>query len=161
VVGNDADFGSNPTLFQATINGVSHAMIGIVNKDGVYYALDRTNISAGSLWELRISIGGNEPSINASIAGAAYDGTSLYVARSGTTIGTQQCPGSLQALDPNCGTILWQDCLPGAVLAPVLAVPGLLVVGAGSSMDVVNSQRLSEGVLHRDLKRENYLRINK
>jgi outer membrane protein assembly factor BamB len=140
VVGNDDDFGSNPTLFQATINGVSHAMLGIVNKDGVYYALDRTNIAAGPLWKLRISVGGSEPSVNASIPGAAYDGTNLYVAGSGTTIGTQSCPGSLQALNPSNGTILWQDCLSASVLAPVLAVPGLLVVGVGNTMNVYNAQ---------------------
>jgi outer membrane protein assembly factor BamB len=43
-------------------------------------------------------------------------------------------------LDPNTGTVLRADCLNGSVLAPTLAVPGLVVVGAGNSMDVVDSQ---------------------
>jgi polyvinyl alcohol dehydrogenase (cytochrome) len=140
LVGKDDDFGSTPTLFQATINSVSHAMVGMVNKDGYYYALDRTKISAGPLWKVRISVGGSAPATDASIASSAYDGTGLYVAGSLTTIGGRQCVGSLQKLDPNTGTVLWADCLNGSVLAPTLAVPGLVVVGAGNSMDVVDSQ---------------------
>jgi polyvinyl alcohol dehydrogenase (cytochrome) len=139
LVGNDDDYGSTPNLFKATINGVFHLMVGMVNKDGYYYALDRTNISAGPLWKVRISSGGPAPAKTASIAASAFDGARLYVAGSSTTIGGQQCPGSLRELDPNTGAIRWEDCLAGPVLAPVLAVPGLVVVGAGNSMSVVNS----------------------
>src|SRR5260221_508619 len=137
---SDTDYGSTPTLFQATINGVSHAMLGMANKNGYYYALDRTNISAGSLWKVRVSLGGAAPAKAGSIAASAYDGTSLYVAESGTTIGGLACAGSLRKVDPSSGAFLWEDCLPGAVLAPTLAVPGLVIVGAGKNMDVVNSQ---------------------
>jgi polyvinyl alcohol dehydrogenase (cytochrome) len=137
--GQDTDYGSNPTLFQTTINGVSHNMVGIVNKDGLYFALDRTNIAAGPLWQVRLSPGGAEAFKNASIVGAAYDGTSLYVGGSSTTIGTQQCAGSLDALNPSTGAFLWQDCLAAPVLAPVIGVPGLIVAGTGNTMIVVNS----------------------
>ena len=47
--------------------------------------------------------------------------------------------GSLRALDPNTGAVLWEDCLTGPVLAPVVAVPGLLIVGVGNTMIVVDS----------------------
>jgi polyvinyl alcohol dehydrogenase (cytochrome) len=137
--GQDTDYGSNPTLFQTTINGVSHAMVGIVNKNGYYYALDRTNVAAGPLWQVRLSPGGAEAFKNASIPGASFDGTTLYVAGSGTTIGAQQCAGSLDALDPSTGAFRWQDCLTAPVLAPVLGVPGLVVAGEGNTMIVVDS----------------------
>ncbi|MGH2516895.1 MAG: PQQ-binding-like beta-propeller repeat protein, partial [Ktedonobacterales bacterium] len=39
----DGDFGSTPTLFTATIGGVSRSLLGIVGKNGLYYAFDRTN----------------------------------------------------------------------------------------------------------------------
>jgi outer membrane protein assembly factor BamB len=142
VRGGDTDYGSNPTLFQATINGVTHAMVGIVNKNGYYYALDRTNIAAGPLWSVRISVGGPAPAKNAPIAAGAFDGTNLYVAGSLTTVDDPHCsssPGSLLSLDPNTGAIHWEDCLASAVLAPVIAVPGLLVVGTGNTMIVVDS----------------------
>ncbi len=138
-VGKDDDFGSSPTLFPTTINGVSYNMLGMVNKDGYYYALDRTNISAGPLWKVKVSVGGAAPAKNASIPAAAYDGSALYAAGSGTTIGTQSCLGSLQKLDPSTGAVLWADCLSAAVLAPTFAVPGLVVVGSGNRMDVVDS----------------------
>ena len=137
--GQDTDYGSNPTLFQATINGVSHAMVGIVNKNGYYYAFDRTYVAAGPLWQVRLSPGGAEAFKNASIVGAAYDGTSLYVGGSSTTIGAQQCAGSLDALDPSTGAFRWQDCLTSPVLAPVLGVPGLVIAGEGNTMSVVDS----------------------
>lgn len=138
-VGKDDDIGSAPTLFSATINGVPHSMLGIVSKDGYYYALDRTNISAGPLWKVRLSVGGAAPAKNASIPSATYDGSYLYVAGSGTTIGTQFCTGSLQQLDPNTGTVLWADCLSASVLAPVFGVPGLVIIGSGNTMEVVNA----------------------
>lgn len=137
--GQDTDYGSNPTLFQATINGVSHAMVGIVNKDGLYFALDRTNIATGPLWQVRLSPGGAEAFNTATIVGASYDGTSLYVGGSSTTIGSQQCAGSLDALDPNTGAFRWQDCLTAPVLAPVIGVPGLVVIGSGNTMIVADS----------------------
>lgn len=139
LVGKDDDFGSSPTLYSATINGVPVAMLGIVNKNGDYYAFDRTNISAGPLWKDKISVGGPAPAKNGSIPAASYDGTALYAAGSLTTIGAQSCPGSLQKLDPATGTVLWADCLPGSVLAPTVTVPGLVIVGSGNSMDVVDS----------------------
>ncbi len=138
-VGQDDDFGSSPTLFHATIQGVSHNMLGIVNKNGFYYAFDRTNIGGGPLWKVKMSVGGAAPAKNASIPAAAYDGTGLYAAGSLTTIGTQSCPGSLQKLAPATGAVLWADCLPASVLAPTLAVPGLVIVGVGNGMDVVDS----------------------
>ena len=137
--GQDTDYGSNPTLFQTTINGVSHNMVGIVNKNGFYYAFDRTNIAAGPLWQVRLSPGGAEAFKNASIVGASYDGTSLYVGGSSTTIGTQQCAGSIDALDPSTGAFRWQDCLSAPVLAPVLGIPGLIVFGSGNTMIVADS----------------------
>jgi hypothetical protein len=138
--GQDTDYGSNPTLFQATINAVSHALVGIVNKNGYYYALDRNTISAGPRWQVRLSPGGADATKTASIAGGVFDGSSLYVAGSSTTIGTQQCAGSLRALDPSTGTTRWAKCLSGPVLAPVLGVPGLVVVNGGNTMSVVDSK---------------------
>jgi polyvinyl alcohol dehydrogenase (cytochrome) len=136
----DGDYGSTPTLFQATINSVQHQMVGLVNKDGYYYALDRTNISAGSLWKVRISIGGSGPETgDGSISASAYDGTNLYVGGGKTTINGQQCIGSLRAMDPNTGSFHWEMCFSSPVLDPIVAVTGLVVVGWSNNIYVVNS----------------------
>src|SRR5215475_4095399 len=51
----DSDFGSTPTLFTARIGGVVHQMLGLQNKNGVYYAFDRSAISSGPLWQRQMA----------------------------------------------------------------------------------------------------------
>jgi polyvinyl alcohol dehydrogenase (cytochrome) len=136
----DYDIGATPTLFTATIGGVTHQMIGVVSKDGNYYALDRTNLSVGPLWKATISVAGSGPETgNGSISSGSYDGTYLYQAGGITTINGQKCMGSLRAMDPNTGNFIWQICLSSPVLDPVISSPGLVVVGWAKNMYVVNS----------------------
>ena len=44
----DSDFVATPTLFTATINGAARSLVGAANKNGIFYALDRTNLAAGA-----------------------------------------------------------------------------------------------------------------
>jgi len=132
----DGDFGATPTLFKATIGGILHKMVGLINKNGIYYAFDRTNISAGPLWQRQLAA---PDAIHTNVSSSAWDGTSLYVAAAATTINGTSCNGSLRALNPASGAFRWQDCLSRDPLAPVIAVPGLAVVGFGSFLRIVNS----------------------
>lgn len=131
----DSDFGATPTLFSATIGGTLHQMLGVINKNGTYYAFDRTNISAGPLWQDQLAA---PSSIGQNVSSSAWDGTNLYVAASRTTKGTT-CGGTLQALNPATGAIIWQDCLSQSGPDPVIAVPGLVEFGWGNTMMLVNS----------------------
>jgi polyvinyl alcohol dehydrogenase (cytochrome) len=136
----DGDFGSTPTLFRAAIGGIQHTMIGLVNKNGIYYAFDRSHISAGPLWQVRVALPGDSPdSGNGSIAPSSYDNTHLFVAGGVTTINGSHCAGSLRELNPASGAFLWQACLSADVLGAVVTSPGLVVVAAGSTMSVLNS----------------------
>ncbi len=134
----DSDFGSTPTLFQATIGGTVHKMVGLVNKNGFYYALNRANISAGPLWQFQLSFGFSKGGGN-NFSSSGWDGSRLYVAGGGTAIGGKTCPGSLRALDPATGKPIWQACLGAGVWGSIMIVPGLVVVGTGNQMVVVNS----------------------
>jgi hypothetical protein len=115
----DCDFGSTPTPFQQTINGTTHNMIGIANKDGSYYAFDRAQpLSNGPVWQYQIGTGVPPGAEDGSISPSAYDvnlnprgdgslGT-LYMAGGapptgpGTACaGDTNSLGSLQALDLN------------------------------------------------------------
>jgi outer membrane protein assembly factor BamB len=138
---SDGDFGSTPTLFSATINGTVHALVGVANKNGIYYALDEANISAGPVWQDRIAVGGDAPQGGkGSISPSAWDGSRLYVAGGNTTIGTTSCNGGLRAVNPADGSYLWQDCLTdGPVLAPVSASPGIVAVAEGDALELMNS----------------------
>jgi outer membrane protein assembly factor BamB len=135
------EFGSTPTLFQATIGGTIHKLVGLANKNGIYYAFDRGAINQGPVWKATIAISGGCPECGqGSISSSAWDGTTLYVAGGHTTIAGNSCLGSLQALNPADGTSTWQDCLnDGPVLAAVSAVPGLAVVGEHNHLLVIAS----------------------
>ena len=133
----DGDFGATPTLFTATIGGVMHPMVGLINKNGVYYAFDRADIGTGPLWQKTLAAPASAGENN--ISSSAWDGTSLYVSAARTTINGTSCKGSLRALNPASGVFLWQDCLSQNALDPVIAVPGLAEIGDGPSLMVVNT----------------------
>ena len=129
----DGDFGSTPTIF--------NNLVGIVNKNGIYYAFQRNKIAAGPVWQTQIADPGASPEGgNGSISPSAWDGTNLYVAGGSTSMNGIACTGSLQALNPNTGAISWRQCFVGGpVLGPVAAVPGVVIVGAGQDLVAVNA----------------------
>ncbi len=129
---NDGDFGSSPTLFPATIGGTRHQMVGMENKNGYFYAFDKTNISAGPLWEVQLAT-----TPGPSSASAAWDGTHLYVA-AGTSL-DGSCAGTLSSLDPSSGSVIWQDCLNYDALGGVTAVPGLIELGVGNTLMIFDA----------------------
>lgn len=125
----DGDSGSSPTLFHATIAGVLHHMVGFLNKGGIYYAFDRTTISSGPLWQVSIATAPGP-----STASSAWDGTNLYVSAGNTLINGTGCPGSLNALDPASGALLWQACLNYDSRGGLMVVPGLVELGVGNTL---------------------------
>lgn len=143
----DGDFGSTPTLFTATINGTLTQMVGVPNKNGIFYAFNRNLIHVGPVWRATLAKPGACPTCgDGSISPAAWDGTTLYVAGGNTTIGGSPCQGSLRAVDPATGHFIWEHCMrSGPVLGAVTAVPGVVVVGEGTYVivvDAVSSQTL-------------------
>jgi polyvinyl alcohol dehydrogenase (cytochrome) len=112
----DGDFGASPTMFTATIGGVSTPMVGICNKNGTYYAFRQDALSAGPVWQTTISVpypGGAQECI----AAAIWDGTNLIEGGGApTTIGGTTYQGSVQSLNPATGTPVWQTGLPGTVV---------------------------------------------
>jgi outer membrane protein assembly factor BamB len=131
----DADFGASPTLFGAPGPGGTQALVGACNKNGTFYAFHRSALAAGPVWRFQVG----QPAINppACIAGAAFDGTRLYVGGNATTVGGTTYAGSLQALDPASGVPVWQVGLPANVLGtPTVNGSGVV---AASTLDVFNA----------------------
>ena len=133
---DDSDFGATPTLFTATIDGVTHTLVGVPNKNGVFYVFDEAKIDRGPVWQVPIAVGGISPENgDGSISSAAFDGTAVYAAGGKATVGGDMCKGTVRALKPADGSIMWQKCLhEGFVLGAVAAAPGVIAVGAGSSL---------------------------
>jgi outer membrane protein assembly factor BamB len=137
----DSDFGSTPTLFTATISGATRQMVGLQNKNGIYYAFDRSAIANGPLWQKRMSVGGACPECGkgADISPSAYDGQHLFVGSEKTSIGGVTCTGSIRALRPSNGKVVWADCLQSPVLGAVTAVPGVAFAGAGTTVYAIDT----------------------
>ena len=113
----DGDFGASPTIWTATINGVSTPMVGACNKNGLFYAFAQDDLSAGPVWQTRITVpypGGAQECASS----AVYDGNQLIIGGgAATTINGQTYAGSVQSLDPATGTPNWQTGLPSRIVA--------------------------------------------
>ena len=132
----DGDFGATTTLFSFRRAGVLHNMVGVVNKNGVYYAFARDGLPAGPAWELRVGTGGGGPRQGtADVSPSAWDGKVLYIAGASGTVAGTTCAGSLTAVRPATGGVIWRICLSqGTVLGAVTVVPGVVEVGAGPNL---------------------------
>jgi outer membrane protein assembly factor BamB len=127
--GPDSDFGSSLTQFTATLNGVPTEMVGACNKNGVYYAFDAADISAGPVWSRRLGVQ-YRSGVGQCDAAAVWDGSRLFAGGNGTTIGGVQYQGSVRQLDPDTGAVVWEHGLPGPVIgSPSLSGGGVLSAG--------------------------------
>lgn len=135
----DGDFGTSPTLFQETMSGVVHQMLGLINKNGIYYAFDRTNLNAGPVWQDQLAAPPLGNGMGNNISSSEWDGTTLYAAAGTTTINGTSCSGSVRSLDPATGAFLWQVCLSQDSIAPVTGVPGLVVVESSQSLLILDA----------------------
>lgn len=131
-VGYDSDFGGSSILFTATLNGTPTEMIGDCNKNGIYYALQADDLSAGPVWQDALGAGSTDPPICA--AAGIWDGTNLYLAGPPTTIGGTSYQGSVEAVNPATGAVLWQTGLAGPPIGtPSLDGSGVIAVSTYSS----------------------------
>jgi outer membrane protein assembly factor BamB len=135
----DSDFGATPTLFNGVIKGQSEPLVGMINKNGVFYAFQRDAISSGPIWSTRIATGGPDPTKGTGDqASAAFDGTTLYVGGDNTT----GCSGTVNALNPATGAFIWQHCFTdgGFVMGGVVATSGgVVAVGEGNNIAIVSA----------------------
>ena len=131
---DDSDFGATPTLFNGVIGGQTEPLVGVINKNGIFYAFERDALDAGPVWETPIAIGGGDPTDgHGDVASAAFDGTTLYIGGDATST----CSGSLNALNPSTGAFIWQHCFTdgGFVLGGVTATSGgVVAVGEGNNI---------------------------
>jgi outer membrane protein assembly factor BamB len=116
-VNEDLDFGSSPTLFSATLNGVNTAMVGACNKNGVYYAWKANALSAGPVWQDTVGKSAGTGPPGDCITSAAYDPTAkaLWVAANQTTIAGQALQGAVREVNPATGAVIWAQplgCVP-------------------------------------------------
>jgi outer membrane protein assembly factor BamB len=129
----DGDFGASPTIFGS--------FIGACNKNGIYYALDRSTMTLA--WDHRIGAKSSSTTQASCLAAAAFDGTSLYMAGTATTIGGKSYRGSIMKINPSTGTFGWHTGLPNAVVgAPAMSAGGVISAGTYDTSTTPNAEYL-------------------
>jgi outer membrane protein assembly factor BamB len=142
----DPDFGSTPVLFTAVINGVQRQLVAALDKNGIFYAWDRTNVGAGPVWEKRIANPAGGPE---SITSPAWDGSKLYIGGGNTIINGVSCYESISAVDPATGGYIWRNCVQGSMTAGITLVPGVLIEPYGANGHILFLNMSDGAVLNR------------
>jgi outer membrane protein assembly factor BamB len=144
---NDSDWGTTPTLLT---DSRRRRLVVAANKNGVLYAFRRDNLHAGPVWQRPISVAGECPNCGAgSVSTGVFGGHRLFYAGGRATIKKNVFPGSVRAIDPATGKLLWSRGLSGPVLAGLVRAHGKLFVAATSGLFVL---RLRDGaVLHKNI----------
>lgn len=135
----DSDFGgSSPVLFS---DSSGHALVGAINKNGYLYAFDRTNVSAGPLWERPVATGGvGAPEQgDGSVATGAFANGTLFMAGGNTSINGSTYQGSIRALDPATGNVEWEHGVPGLVIGNLVYDNGLIIDAASTYLEVLDA----------------------
>ncbi len=129
--GPDADFGANPILFEAEVDGVGREMVAAGQKNGMFWALDR--LTGETIWQRRLGRG--SPLTGGVLNNGAFDGERILVANNDPGAGY----ATLFALDPRDGEIVWQRELTGWVWAPITTSNGVGIVAADTTQTLFDT----------------------
>ena len=124
----DADFGANPTLYEAELNGAMVPMAAAGAKSGDIHGVRR---DTGELvWTRSLCPQTDYEGTTGIFVNSSWSGQSVLAACNKRTVAT------LSALDPATGEILWNADLGGLVMGRISSANGVGFVGAGSNMVV-------------------------
>ena len=128
----DQDFAASPTLFSAQSNGSPTDFVGACDKNGVFYAFARDNLSAGPVWQTSVAT----PADAACDPAAVWDSGlgRLDLGTGSVTVGGTMQPGSIVQLDAGTGAVEWRTVMPGPVVGTAtLNGAGVLAAGTYTS----------------------------
>ena len=134
----DADWGSSPTLF---VDRSGRQLVGAGQKDGHYYAFDRSNLAQGPVWTAPVAVQGDVPQDgDGTLSTAAFDASRLYVGGGTPPDGSDPyAHGTVVAIDATKGAILWRQNFPGPVIAPVSTVNGIVFAAGGNLIEAIDA----------------------
>jgi polyvinyl alcohol dehydrogenase (cytochrome) len=130
---SDGDWGTTPNLLPG-------GLVAATNKNGIVYAFQRSNISAGPVWQQRIANGGACPTCGeGSVSSGAVGGGEFFAGGGITSVGNVNFNGSVSAFDPATGKVQWRQGLQGWVIPAVAYVNGLVLAGSGPNLLALNA----------------------
>lgn len=131
----DFDWGSSPTLFTPA-NGVP--MVAASGKDGVLYALRQDNMKL--VWQRQVALTCDEPQYGCgSLSTPAFDGTTLFMGAGERDPNNASEQGSVYAINPVDGSVLWERDTSGTVIAPVTLANGMVFVSTQSEFEIYDA----------------------
>lgn len=128
----DLSFGAVPNLFEIEYAGETREVIGVGNKDGTYYVLDRDGVNevTGRIepyWTRRVVQGG---AIGGLIASSAVgDGKVLFSTAVGLDLADPQLPAAW-GVDAATGEVIWSSSEAGPSYSATTAIPGVAFMGS-------------------------------
>jgi uncharacterized protein (TIGR03437 family) len=126
--------GSSPTLF-TTPTGTP--MLAVAQKNGILYAVRRSDL--GLVWQTRLAVGCVDAGQGCgSLSTPAFDGTALYLG-AGVRDPEGFAIGSVYAINPADGSILWRKDLDTTILSPTTVANGLLYVSTSRGLEVYDT----------------------
>jgi len=133
----DSDWGTTPTL---VTDAKGDKLLSAANKNGIIYTFNRNNLAAGPVWTRRIALGGDCPTCgDGSIASGVFANNVLYYAGGNNVANGHGSGGSISALDPATGNLMWTRQTEQAVIGAPAVVNGILGLVAGSTFEAVNA----------------------
>jgi outer membrane protein assembly factor BamB len=134
----DSDWGTSPTLLT---DSRGRQLVAAANKNGLLYAFLRDALHDGPVWKTRIAIGGACPECGQGTASTGvFDGHRLLYAGGGTRIRKHTYRGSVRAIDPATGKVLWTRPLAGPVLGALVHRDGKLFVASEGALYVFRAR---------------------
>ncbi len=135
VFDKDDDFGASAILFN-TSGGVP--LVGALNKDGTFYALDRANVSTNPSWAPVWTF--NPGSAGQQYVPAAFGQGLLFDATVETTVAGKYYSDYVYALDPANGSKVWGHGLStGGEYGAITYANGMVYVPSKSTVVVLNA----------------------
>jgi outer membrane protein assembly factor BamB len=133
----DGDWATAPLLYT---DAAGRQMVAAANKNGIVYAFLRSNLAAGPVWSQRIAIGGDcaicDEATNSSLA---FGDGRIYSAGGKTTVAGVSRIGSIRALDPATGAIIWEIGVDHAVVPSSAYDNGFVMSGVGPQLLVLDA----------------------
>jgi outer membrane protein assembly factor BamB len=128
----DSDFGTTPDYYHLPSG---RALVSAMNKNGIVYTLNATNVSAGPYWERLVSYSAYPENV----APLAWGDGLLFDGSGPTNIAGKNYSGGLRAIYPNNGTIKWIHGFGGDVYGAPAFANGIVVAAGGTKLEVFNA----------------------
>ncbi len=133
----DSDWTTSTGLYTST-GGTP--MLVATDKNGFTYAFNQKDLAAGPVWQHQTAIGNDCAACGYStVSSAAIAGGHVFQAGGVTTVNGVGYGGSVQALNADTGTVVWQHPEAGPVIGAITSMNGMVIAGAGSALEVLDA----------------------